>query len=108
MALGGPADEHLRMDAAGRGAADVGILRVAPGAEGETGHQDQKLGEPEDFDVCAGSGIRPYFALVAAGGAAFGQDACDDCTVSWISLRGFVGCDPGCGHGALLPDGDAQ
>src|SRR4029077_15368578 len=108
LALGGPADERLWMDAAGGGAADVGDLRVAPGARGETGAQDQKLDQPEDFDVCAGGGICADSAVVAAGGAAFGENDVDPVAVSGVAVRDFLGRDSDCGDRALLQGGDAQ
>src|SRR5580700_956940 len=108
LAVGGSRDECLWMDAAGRRVADVGVLRVAPGAQGETGHQDQELGEPEDSDVCAGGGIRADSAVVDSGGAAFGKDDVDLVPVSGLAVRDFLGRDPDCGNGALLQGGDAE
>ena len=108
LAVGGPADERIWMDAAGGGIADVGVLRLAPGAQGETGHQDQKLDQPEDFDVCAGGGICANSAVVDTGGSAFGEDDVDHRDVSGVAMRDFLGRDFDCGYRALLQGGNAE
>src|SRR5579859_335383 len=108
LALGGSRDQRVWLDAAGRGTTDVGVLRLAPGAQGETRDQDQELGEPEDFDVCAGGGICADSAVVDTGGAAFGKDDVDPVTVSGFAVRDFLGRDFDCGHRALLQGGDTE
>src|SRR5579859_7757863 len=96
------------MDAAGGGLVDVGVLRVAPGAQSETRHKNSKLGEPQDFDLCAGGGICPDSPMVDSCGAAFGENDVDLVAVSWVALRDLVGRDSDCGHGALLQGGNAE
>jgi len=66
---------------------------VAPGAESETGNQDQKLGEPEDFDVCAGSGFAPILPWWLPAGqpsdktlATMAQYPGLPCAVSWGAI----------------------
>ena len=108
LALGGPADEHLWMDAAGRRAADVGVLCVAAGAEGQTRDEDQELGEPEDFDVCAGGGIRPDSPLVDSSGAAFGENDVDPGAVSGIAMRDFLGRNFDCFDRPVLQGGNKE
>ena len=108
LAVGGPADERLRLDAAGGRVADVGVLRVASGAQGETRNQNSKLGEPEDFDVRAGGGICPDSPLVDSGGAAFGENDVDPVAVSRVAVRDFLGRDSDCGYRAVLQGGDAE
>jgi hypothetical protein len=108
MAVGGPRDERLRVDAAGGGAAGVGISRVAEDPQGQAGDEGAELGEPEDFDVCAGGGVRPDPAVVDPGGAAFGKDDGGDCAVPGIAVRNFVGRDFDCGDGIVLQGGDAE
>jgi hypothetical protein len=44
LALGGSPDKRVWLDAAGRSAADVGVLRMAQSAEGETRDEDPQLG----------------------------------------------------------------
>ena len=108
MAVGGPADERIWMDAAGRRAADVGVLCVAAGTQGEASNEDQELGEPENFNLCAGGGIRADSAVVDSGGAAFGENDVDAGNVSRVAVRDFLGRDPDCGDRALLQGGDAE
>ena len=96
------------MDAAGGGAAGVGILCVAENPQGQAGDEGAELGEPEDFDVCAGGGVRANFAVVDPGGAAIGKDDGGDCAVPGIAVRDFVGRDFDCGDGVVLQGGDAE
>jgi hypothetical protein len=108
LALGGSRDECLWVDAVGRGAADVGILCVAQSAEGEAGHEDSQLGQPEDFDVCAGGGIRADFAVVDSGGAAVGKNDVNPGAVSGIAVRDFLGRNSDCGNGPVLQGGNSE
>src|SRR5579885_3782098 len=108
LAVGGPRNERLRMDAAGGGAAGLGVLRVAQGAQGEAGGQGAKLGEPENFDVCPGRGIRADPAVVDSRGAAFRKNDGNAFAVSGIAMYDFLGSNFNCGHGVVLQGGDAE
>ena len=96
------------MDAAGSGFADVGVPCVAESAEGETRHEDQELGESEDFDVCAGGGFRADSAVVVTGGAAFGENDVDPGAVSGIAMRDFLGRNFDCFDRAVLQGGNTE
>src|SRR6516164_2720057 len=70
VALAGPRERAVRLDAAGRSFACLGVFRVAEDPEEEAGSsEDQKLGKPQDFDIRACRRVCTDSALVDTGGA---------------------------------------
>lgn len=106
MAVVGHGRCGLRLDAAGCGAAGVGIFGVAEDTEEEEDRaKNQELGQPQDFDVCSGGRIRSDPAVVDSRGATFGKDSGGALPLSRAAVCGVVerdtcGCD--C---AVLEDG---
>jgi len=59
--------------------------------KGQARDQDPQLDQPKNFDLSAGSGVRPDSPLVASGWAAFGENDVEPVAVSWIAVRHFLG-----------------
>lgn len=108
VVVDGSRGRTLRLDAAGRGPAGLGILCMEKSSQGQAGDQDAELAEPETLVVCISRGFCADFAVVDSGGAAFGENHGAACTLSGFALRHFLGGDLDCCDSALLQGGDAE
>jgi len=108
VVVDGPRGRTLRLDAAGRVPAALGILCVEKSSQGQAGDQGAELAEPKAFVVCIGGGFCADSAVVDSGGAAFRKNHGAACTLSGFALHDFLGSDLDCCHSALLQSGDTE